>query len=384
MKILYIDQTGQLGGGELSLLDVIKHLPHPCEVVLFSDGPFRIALTDLGVKVHLLAPGGLETVRREGGLKAIASQVPSFLKMRRRLRELARDFDVLYANSQKAFMIAALARTSKQRLIWHLRDLLVPEHFNWILRKAAVVAANNRASIVIANSSATKEAFIAQGGRAKKVEVVYNGISGTQFDTVTDDAVRRARTELGLDDKFTIGVFGRLTPWKGQHVVIDSLVNNPDVYAIIVGDAIFGEEAYADQLKSQAKAQGVEDRALFLGFRRDIPVLMKSVDIVVHSSVDAEPFGRVIVEGMLAEKPVIATRAGGALEIVRDRVTGLLVAPGSSHELSEAIGALQSHPQYADEIARTAKNDAGERFSIHAMIKSLNRILSTSALGHNC
>lgn len=383
MRILYIDQTGQLGGGELSLLDVIKHLQHPCEVVLFSDGPFRRALNDLGVKVHLLEAGGLESIRREGGMRAISSQLPSFFRMRKRLKAIARDFDILYANSQKAFIIAAVSRKSSQRLIWHLRDLLIPEHFNWVMRKAAVFAANFRASTVIANSNATKEAFIAQGGRAAKVEVVYNGLSGASFDAVCEDDVHKVRTELGLEGKFLIGTFGRLTPWKGQHIVIDALASNPDVYALIVGDAIFGEEDYADQLRLLARTRGVEHRTRFLGFRRDIPILMKSVDVVVHSSVAAEPFGRVIVEGMLAEKPVIATRAGGALEIVRDGITGLLVEPGSAHELSDAIVAFHKNRDFALQVAKRAKDEAGKLFSIHAMIKTLNRILSTSALGQN-
>ena len=57
---------------------------------------------------------------------------------------------------------------------------------------------------------------------------------------------------------------------------------------------------------------------------------MKAVDIVVHTSIAPEPFGRVIVEGMLARKPVIATRAGGALEIIDEGVTGLLVTPAGT------------------------------------------------------
>ncbi len=64
---------------------------------------------------------------------------------------------------------------------------------------------------------------------------------------------------------------------------------------------------------------------------------MKAVDIVVHTSIAPEPFGRVIVEGMLARKPVIATRAGGALETIDEGVTGLLVAPGD-------VAALKAQP----------------------------------------
>ena len=88
----------------------------------------------------------------------------------------------------------------------------------------------------------------------------------------------------------------------------------PDVVVWIVGDALFTEEdrAYSQKLRSLVANSYVDSRVYFLGFRSDVNILMRAADIIAHCSVSAEPFGRVIVEGMFSGKPIIASRAGWA------------------------------------------------------------------------
>jgi glycosyltransferase involved in cell wall biosynthesis len=378
LKILYVDQTGQLGGGELSLLDVIKNSEHEAEVALFSDGPFRAALEQLNVRVHLLSLGKVGEIRKEGSFASSLSGMPALLRLRKELAALANRFDVVYANSQKAFLLGALARKRRQKLIWHLRDMLTADHFSPFMRRAAVLAGNMSASTVIVNSEATLESFAMAGGRRDKAVVVYNGISAKPFDTITDSDVERLRKEFGVEGKFVLGVFGRLSPWKGQDVVIDALPQLPDAHVFIVGEALFGEQAFAEGLRTRARLKGVEDRVHFLGFRRDIPALMKSVDVVVHSSTAPEPFGRVIVEAMLAERPVIATRAGGVVEIVENENTGLLVTPGSADELAAAIMRVMSDVNLSRKLVQAGKARACSVFSTDAMMKGINRVLDAT------
>jgi len=375
LKILFVDQTGQLGGGELSLLDVIKHGHHQSEIVLFSDGPFRRALEDIHVPVHVLSLGSAGKISRDDKLSAIVSGVPALFKLRNELASKARGFDVLYANSQKAFLLSALARRRGQPLIWHLRDMLTADHFSPIMRRAAILAGNLSASAIIMNSEATRQSFLSAGGKGTNTAVVYNGIDGEPFRSIADADIKKMRSELGLEGKFVVGVFGRLAEWKGQHILIQALASLSEVHAIIVGEALFGEQSYANGLQHLAQSQGVDDRVHFLGFRRDIPVLMKVVDVVIHSSTAPEPFGRVIVEGMLAGRPVIATRAGGVTEIVQDLVTGLLVTPGSTKELAEAITRLRTDSQFSRELVEAASTKASSVFSTRAMINGIQEVL---------
>jgi glycosyltransferase involved in cell wall biosynthesis len=375
MKILYVDQTGQLGGGELSLLDWLRISPQNARVVLFEDGPFRPMLEELGIPVEVLPLAALKEIRRESGLWKLLSTVPAWLSLRRRLAHAASQADVLYANSQKALLLSAFARRSGQPLVWHLRDILTGEHFSPVLRRIAVLTGNRFATAILVNSKATADAFVAAGGRRDLLKEIPDGVSAGPFDKVDPETVKRLHQELCPQGKILVGVFGRLAEWKGQHILLEAIVNLPDVHLCIVGDALFGEKAYAETLKNRAAQLDLAERVSFLGFRRDIPALMKCMDIIVHTSIVAEPLGRVILEGMLARKPVIATRAGGAAEIVQDKENGLLVTPGSVTELFSAIKLLATDGKLSQELALAGRRRAERDYSLEIMADRVHRLL---------
>jgi glycosyltransferase involved in cell wall biosynthesis len=187
--------------------------------------------------------------------------------------------------------------------------------------------------------------------------------------------VTRLRKEVCPPGKILVGVFGRLAEWKGQHVLLEAVVRLPDVHVCVVGDALFGEQLYAKTLQDRAARPDLAKRVSFLGFRRDIPALMKCMDIVVHTSIVAEPLGRVILEGMLARKPVIATRAGGAAEIVEDRENGLLVTPGSVTELFNAIELLCNDRKLSQELALAGRIRAQSAYSMETMADRVKQVL---------
>jgi glycosyltransferase involved in cell wall biosynthesis len=380
MKVLFVDQTGQLGGGELSLLDIVRGTGHSCEVALFSDGPFRGMLEQIPVPVHLLSEGATAGVRREGGLSSLLSAAPSLVRLRNSLARLADNFDVLYANSQKAFVLSALARNSKQKLIWHLRDMLSAEHFSSFMRRIAVFAGNHTADLIIANSAATCESLQLSGNRNPSVTVIYNGIHPEPFDRVQDSEIRALRSELGWQGKFVVGAFGRLSPWKGQHILLEAASTLPDLHIAVVGDALFGEDDYAHSLRQLVMTHHLEQRVQFLGFRKDIPLLMRSVDVVAHTAVAPEPFGRILVEGMLASRPVIASRAGGALEILRDQDTGLLVPPRDVPALRNAIDSLRRDPSLAWNLAERGRRWAMRHFTVSNMNQAVDRAIASEAV----
>jgi glycosyltransferase involved in cell wall biosynthesis len=375
MNISYIDQTGQLGGGELSLLDWLRVSPQDARVILFEDGPFRSLLEELGIPVEVLPLAGLKEVRRESGSLKLVSTLPALLSLRKRLADRALQADVLYANSQKAFFLAAFARRPGQPLVWHLRDILTGDHFSPILRRLAVTVGNRCATAIIVNSKATADAFVAAGGSAEKIREVPDGVSARPFDEVDPDTVVRLRQEICPPGKVMVGVFGRLAEWKGQHILLEAAVNLMDVHICVVGDALFGEQLYAKTLQERASRPDLANRVTFLGFRRDIPALMKCMDIIAHTSTEAEPLGRVILEGMLARRPVIATRAGGAAEIVTDKKNGILVTPGSITELFSAIELLCNDKELSAKLASAGRLHAESAFSMEIMADRVRQVL---------
>jgi glycosyltransferase involved in cell wall biosynthesis len=375
MKIMYVDQTGQLGGGEFSLLDIVRLSAHSSEVTLFADGPFREALEGLGKSVHLVAASSIDKAGRRAGIVAMLEKIPSVWKLKNQVAKISVGFDVVYANSQKAFLVCSFAKKRKQLLIWHLRDLLTSDHFSLLLRKTVIFLGNRSADIVIANSHATANAFLEAGGNPAKVTVVHNGISSKSFDVIDNVMVNCALLELGLAGKYLVGVFGRFSPWKGQHILLDAAAQLTKVHVVLVGDALFGEDEYGARLRLRARAPDLAGRVHFLGFRRDIPLLMKCMNVIAHTSVFPEPFGRVIVEGMLAGRPVIASRGGGILEIVRDEETALLVTPGSIEELSAAIERLRMDEGLASRIAVAGHERALEHFTVEAMVEKIDKVI---------
>lgn len=371
-RVLFVDHTGVLGGAELYLLDVARHTPN-AHVALFEDGPFRKKLEAAGVPVTILsASSSLLNVRRSAGIGTLLRALPALAGLILQLVRLARTFDVVFLNSQKALVVGALAaRLARRPAVWALHDLLTADHFSPLNRRLAVFCANWLVSRVVVNSEATRSAFLESGGRTP-TGLAYNGIDAAPFEAVTDDHVARLHQDLGLGNAPVVGVFSRLAPWKGQHVLLDALAQMPGVHALLVGDALFGEDhQYARQLRDQRKALGLTDRVHFLGFRDDIPALMHLVDVVVHTSTAPEPFGRVIVEGMLAGTPVVATAAGGAREIVEDKENGLLVPPGDPRALRSALNRLLAHSNWARQLAQTGQHSARRRFSPENMLADI-------------
>lgn len=382
-RILFVDQSGAPGGGELQVLDIAKHYRETCEVILLSDGPFRAMLEKVAVPVTVLpAPPAFIDIRRDRRNAYKLSALAPILGLAQRLARLAEGHELIYANTQKAMILAALAgRLSRKPVIWHLHDILSADHFGRGHRWVAVRLANSLVGRVIANSRATAEAFVAAGGDSTRVTIIYNGIDPSPFALVSEQQQAHLRAGLSLERAPLIGAFGRLSPWKGQHVLIDALRLLPGVHALLVGTALYGEDAYAEGLRRRAEAMNLADRIHFLGFREDIPDIMSLVSVVVHTSVAPEPFGRVLVEGMLAKRPVIATRGGGAPEIIEDGTSGVLVPAADPGALARALAGLLNDKVRAGRIATNGHERAHRHFSLDAMLARIDEEIASVLAG---
>lgn len=362
MKLLFLDQTGKSGGAELCLLDIATAYQTSCLVGLFEDGDFRQRLEQRKIPVQILAEKAI-AVRKSSGAIAGLLSLGQLLPLIHRVAGLSREYDAIYANTQKALVVGAIAsRLSRRPLIYHLHDILSPDHFSRINRRLAVLMAN-QARLVIANSKASRAAFIEAGGNPALVEVVYNGFEPEAYTVGVD--VDQLRSSLGLTGRFIVGHFSRLSPWKGQHILIEALQYcDETVSAVFVGDALFGEQAYVQQLQQQVQQRGLHDRVQFLGFREDVIPLMKLCDVVTHTSIVAEPFGRVIVESMLCGKPTVAAASGAAVELIDPGVTGWLTQSGDAKALAGALESCRKSPTEADQIAAFAQQQACQNFQL--------------------
>ena len=363
-RVLFVNHTSVVSGAEQVLINLVGAWSRP-SAFLFEQGALADRLSRKGVQVIQARFGeGLGGFKRD---RSLVNAVPlsgklllggKLLSLVGELSLAARRHDVIYANSQKAFTLGALAASLTRRpLVWHLHDIMNSEHFLQSQRRLQVRLANALATAVIGPSRAVAAAFVAEGGRPDLTHVVPNGV--VEFaETRTREEIRR---ELGLVSGNMIGVFSRLAPWKGQHVVLRALARLPDVHCLVVGSALFGESEYEASLHALAATLGIADRVTFLGQRGDVAQLMHAVDVVVHPSVSPEPFALTLLEAMHAGTPIVATDTGGPREVLADGEAGILVPPGDSDVLATAIRSIVAdngrRAVLADAAGRRAKRE---------------------------
>lgn len=376
--VLFVNHAAQMGGAELSMVDHARHLGPDCTVLLFTDGPLRTKLQKLGVSVSVLdgAAGVVALARTTGvlrGLRTAGTIATTALAIARRMRTAR----ITYANSQKAAVLTALAALIARRpMVWHLHDIMTAPDFSAANRRVVIALTNRAARLVIANSEATARAYRAVGGR-RTVIVIPNGIDPAPFEQQSrQDARASVATEFALGAAPVYGVFGRICGWKGQAVAIAALAKSAEGHLLVVGGPLFGEEAQDAMLRDLAVRLGVEDRVHFCGFRQDIARLMASTDLVLHCSTEPEPFGRVIVEGMMAGVPVIATHGGGASEILAGSGAGRLVPPGDPQALAQAIESMMRDPALRADMSARGRAHARRDYTLDRVQQRLDAALA--------
>jgi glycosyltransferase involved in cell wall biosynthesis len=135
------------------------------------------------------------------------------------------------------------------------------------------------------------------------------------------------------------------------------------------------EIGYKEKLHEIVRREGLSEKTLFLGERKDISDLMNLSDVIVHASLEPEPWGLVVAEGMAAGRAVVASAAGGPLEMIEHGRNGLLVPPGNSAALAEAIEALLENPELRRQMGEAARRHAEEHFDSHHAAEVLCREL---------
>ena len=187
------------------------------------------------------------------------------------------------------------------------------------------------------------------------------------------------RAELNIpSEAFVICVPGRIQSWKGQDTVIEAwrLLSNKENAAILfVGECTFAsDEPFLHLLQSLAAG---DPRIRFLGFRSDVPAIMKASDVVVHASRNPEPFGIVVPEAMLAARPILATNHGGPPEIVEHGVTGFLYPPDDPAALAKLVQELMADPQKCAAIGAQAYRKAAADYTMRSSVQNLENLIES-------
>ena len=376
--ILFFDHTAQWSGGEISLFNLVTHLDltqYRPVVVLFADGTLREKLQQANIETRVIAldESVSQTRKDEMGARSLLKlkQIGAIWKFVRQLRRIIKRerAQIVHCNSLKSDIIGGVAaRLAGVPAIWHVRDRIETDYLPAPVVRAFRLLARIIPTRVIAVSGATLQTLHLP---AKRGIAIHNGTVLENFNDLN------ARTPF-TNKAPVFGIVGRLTPWKGQHIFLRAAARVkaqvPDAKFQIVGAALFGEADYERELRELCAQLELESSVEWLGFRRDIPQVMAQMDVLVHASTTGEPFGQVLIEGMAAARPVIATNGGGVPEIVLNGETGITVPMGKIEPLAAAMLKLAREPMRAQAMGESGRARARTEFSIEATARRVEAV----------
>jgi glycosyltransferase involved in cell wall biosynthesis len=351
LRVVYLDHCARLSGAEIALARLLPSM-HDVEshVILAENGPLVHRLIQAGVSVEVLSmPEGGRGLGRDQVVPGVAAVSAGTIatayaaRLARRLRKL--EPDLVHANGLKAALYGGVAgRTTGIPVVWHIHDRIAGDYMPGTAVALVRTLARVLPSALIANSATTLKTL----GRHRGPHVVIPS-------PVTILPERRSATN---SRPLTVGMLGRLAPWKGQDIFVRAFARTfPEgsEQAVIVGSALFGEEAFEDRLRRLIGELGFADRVALVGFREDVAAELASIDVLVHASVIPEPLGQVVMEGMAAGLPVVAANAGGPAEVIVDGTDGLLYPPGDVEALSAVLARLAADPDLRQRLGRAAQ-----------------------------
>jgi glycosyltransferase involved in cell wall biosynthesis len=198
-----------------------------------------------------------------------------------------------------------------------------------------------------------------------KVTAIPNAIPVSDFYRPQDrESIRR---QLKFDDSImAIGYTGRIEKVKNLGLLIDAFLSvyrqYPNTRLVIIG-----EGSLRSYLEEYSEKLGISGAILWTGFCSNIPLMLSALDIYVLPSIN-EGLSLSILEAMAAEKPVVATRVGSAIEVIKHGKTGILINPGSKEEIINAILDLLENVEYRDNLAKQARQFVTSDYDIQTMV----------------
>jgi glycosyltransferase involved in cell wall biosynthesis len=316
MRILQVNSALQLGGGETHVVELTQALRQHGHQVIVTGRPRGAVQPDFTLPFRN------------------ALDLPTVARLRRLIRR--ERFDVVHAHLARDYPLAAAATWGMPPVLVLTRHLLYPVKSHvlyrrvdgWIAPTAQILSSLKRL-------------------KPRASTVIPNWVDLSKFSFLPHP----------LHAPLNLGILGQISPHKGHDDALEALrLLGPGYQLLIAGK---GEDSYVQSLRSLSDGLPVR----FLGFV-SLPEFFKNVDILLVPSWE-EPFGIVLLEAMASGIPVVATAAGGPLDIVRHGIDGFLVPPRNPRALAEAVRALQSR---TESIVLEARKRVESTFDIQAVV----------------
>lgn len=405
MRILFANPISALGGAELFLLEMLAELSDrdpsiELHLVSGTDGALLERAAQMGVECQCvpmqptLLRVGDSAIRGiygykignvlTSGISAILGGA-SLISYARRFRRVVDSIrpSIVVSNGLKFHAITGLSGTGNARLVWFMHDYLSSR----ALMRNVLPKLAGSVSLILANSRSVADDI----GRLIPLpqrEVVYCGIDRQHFAPGQGDGRwldQLAESNPLPSNAVRVGMVATFARWKGQDLFIDAAARvlqqtlSSPVGFYIIGGPIYsthGSQYTLEELRGIVEHYGLEEHIRFVPFQDDTSAIYRSLDVVVHASKHPEPFGRTILEAMSCGRSVIATQAGGAIEIFKCGESALGFPLGDTVALSHAMTSLIGSPHRRVELGKKAR-ESTVAFSRAVMGERLQACLET-------
>lgn len=390
IKIIYIEGNidGTVGGSHFSLLFLIEGLDKQTYdpiVAFYQDNYLIQQYKNAGCRVMIIKKrkplNVIQTLLNLKVLKKYSILNTFIIQPVKLLQKLINYFLTFIIPSFKCWLIL---KNEKIDLVHLNNTILRPQE--WILAsiftKSKIIAHERGIntvfpaqslfwarylSAIICISSAVKDNLLKRRIPENKLIKIYNALDPERF--IVRKNKEDVLKEFGLTNgTHLIGIVGNIKEWKGQKTVISAIKyirkRYPDVQCMIIGGVSNSDMYYLKCLKEIVKMENLKGKVIFTGQRKDVPDLVNCLSILIHASIEPEPFGRILLEGMALRKPIISTSIGAPIEIVIEGKTGFLVSPGKPEELARAIQKLFDDRSLAEEMGNVGYDRLLKEFSL--------------------
>ena len=348
MSLFHIDAGKEWRGGQRQSFFLARELTrrgYPVQFVVQPGSPLHQAASE--EKLPLIS----QKIRNEIDIAAVLRLA---IAMKRKKCVLAHFHDAhsVAVGSMAASLAKVPIRVITRRVDFPLKKNLITQH-----------KYSRNIDAIIAISEGVKEVLVKGGVNPDCIEVIPSGIDFSPFEKIFSSDYLRCELSFSSDD-YLVGIVAHLADHKGHKYLIEAMKilkeRAPKIRIIIVGEGPLRIE-----LNKQTKESEVEDMVFFLGFRKDIPQILFSLDLFVLSSY-LEGLGSSILDAMACRLPVVATRTGGIPELVGHRKTGLLVPPANPSALARAILKLYEDRELATRLGRKGYEVVHKKFSVES------------------
>lgn len=367
IHVLFVVNGFSIGGGEIKLLELIREITEKyserfkCSVCSVGiDGPLRSQFEALGLRTEVFLKSGPYDV----------SQIFKLIRLIREERIEIVQTTLFYADVLGTY--AARMAGIRHIISWEA----VTQPYSLKHLYAYRLASKWFTMSVSVSQAIERQVIEHRNVPPKKTCTIHYGVDVERFSTEKEDGLKR---ELGIkNNKILIGTVARLTEQKGHRYLIAAIPNilkaYPNVEFVLIGDGPLREE-----LSSLVLSLNINSSVHFLGFRDNIPQLLRNLDLFVLPSL-YEGLPNVVLEAMASGLPVVATAVDGTPEAIVHGKTGFLVPSCQPDALSDAICTMLNDREKMNLMGRAGRHHVETRFSLNNQVNQFVQLYNSLSL----